>query len=830
MALCASCDRCRSSKTRCDRQHPCGFCKQKYMLTHRVTNVDNVDVELFGCVYSPAKRRGPVPGRSMSMVLNSCRSEGIYSSSVAGVGAGASVRGLGEGSVSRSVSNTSVEERGQPMKRRASGMSVGGSMSLAETIASNEMGISQPLAEANLSSASSTSSFGGNGNNYNPQMLLPPIEPSAVVMQQHILSNSNYVGMNMYPLSLSSSTSLMNNGAVGLGCAPARVGAASGEGQQQVDVMANAQNAAQQQLAYVQQLQLCLQMQAQKKTRVPNATVLSGDLDVNRDMSDLDMNNGAMVGDADVNLRQTIPATLPQHHANASASGQRGFDHPDIHKYLPLLHPSNPSGMHLRACYTLVFGGLLGLPPIPTNEEYCRRFGPSLDPGQLPQFDIAALHAARFAELAMGALTNIKHGDMTLLVALTNASVSCLRYCAAEKVHPSLMLDVARAYFFHAILRAHSDDMERYFKYRRICLIQLAQLDGFTGADTLMAAISYQDSLVYMIYNASEDALPDVDCIMHGYSPPLCETNLTEAEKKYGIRILTSCIASNPINQMWTQGVPPIFINELAPPNSRALDALACAIRSAVDRDKTKPVTIITQTRSGRNICRKRQYHSDAEVKDKSATEWAVEQHPDDLSSCNLLAQASSLLTHHKEFYLASDSIFCGLPLLVKATELVLDSATKEVQIHNIFTVLEAVLECPMYLFQFGPTYHIIHSCAIVLAQKINEVKHDPDSALFEKALSIYNGTRMVLENHRSKLPSRLQCRELPLPDFSPRNRGPAIDISNFSLCFSRNCSGRIIPDKTSKEILLSSNESEQLDANDQVLLALLSRVLSQEL
>lgn len=448
------------------------------MLAHRVTNVDDVDVELFGCVFSPAKRRGPVPGRSM--LWNSCRSEDIYSSSAGGVSAGASIRGLGDRSVSRSVSNTSVEERGLlPTKRRASGMSIGGSMSLAETVASNEMGISQPLAEATLSSASFTSSSnGGNGFNYNPQMLLPPIEPSAAVMQQHILSNLNYVGMNnMYPSS--SSSSLVNSGAVGLACAPARVEAASGGGQQQVDVMANAQNAAQQQLAYVQQLQLNLQMQAQKKRRGPNAAVLSGDIDVNRGMSDLEMNNGALMGDAEFNLRPSIPATLPQHHGIASAFRQRdiGFDHPDIHKYLPLLHPSNSSGMHLRACYTLVFGGLLGLPPIPTNEEYCRRFGPSLDPGQLPQFDIAALHAARFAELAMGALTNVKHGDMTLLVALTNASVSCLRCCAAEKVHPSLMLDVARAYFFNAILRAHLDDMERYFKYRRICLIQLAQLD-----------------------------------------------------------------------------------------------------------------------------------------------------------------------------------------------------------------------------------------------------------------------------------------------------------------------------------------------------------------
>ena len=68
--------------------------------------------------------------------------------------------------------------------------------------------------------------------------------------------------------------------------------------------------------------------------------------------------------------------------------------------------PADTSGIHLRANYTLSFGGLFELPNIPMDEEYCSRFDKSLEPYQLPKFDVAALQAARFAELALGALVD----------------------------------------------------------------------------------------------------------------------------------------------------------------------------------------------------------------------------------------------------------------------------------------------------------------------------------------------------------------------------------------------------------------------------------------
>ena len=36
IALCASCDRCRARKTKCDGNRPCGNCATKYMKKHKI--------------------------------------------------------------------------------------------------------------------------------------------------------------------------------------------------------------------------------------------------------------------------------------------------------------------------------------------------------------------------------------------------------------------------------------------------------------------------------------------------------------------------------------------------------------------------------------------------------------------------------------------------------------------------------------------------------------------------------------------------------------------------------------------------------------------------
>ena len=37
VTLCASCDRCRARKTKCDGKQPCGNCAARYMKKHKLT-------------------------------------------------------------------------------------------------------------------------------------------------------------------------------------------------------------------------------------------------------------------------------------------------------------------------------------------------------------------------------------------------------------------------------------------------------------------------------------------------------------------------------------------------------------------------------------------------------------------------------------------------------------------------------------------------------------------------------------------------------------------------------------------------------------------------
>ena len=110
--LCASCDRCRARKTRCDGQRPCSACTNNYILktrgrgrgkfdeTSHTLELSNVDL---GCFYSPAKRRGPSAAAA------------LYYKTL-GTAAATAGAGGGGGSLSSSVMPSSVmlgnEERG----------------------------------------------------------------------------------------------------------------------------------------------------------------------------------------------------------------------------------------------------------------------------------------------------------------------------------------------------------------------------------------------------------------------------------------------------------------------------------------------------------------------------------------------------------------------------------------------------------------------------------------------------------------------------------------------------------------------------------------------
>ncbi len=153
-----------------------------------------------------------------------------------------------------------------------------------------------------------------------------------------------------------------------------------------------------------------------------------------------------------------------------------------IARHISLLQPSSTDGAFLRSIYELSTNGVLNLPPIPTDEEYFERL--SLPhgfnhnhPNKLPTFDQSALRAARFAELSLGALAN---EQASLAMELSNASTTCLRDCVDKPAHTSCLYDLTRAYLLLGIFRSFRGDMVRYFKYRRVCLMQISKLDVST--------------------------------------------------------------------------------------------------------------------------------------------------------------------------------------------------------------------------------------------------------------------------------------------------------------------------------------------------------------
>ena len=80
--------------------------------------------------------------------------------------------------------------------------------------------------------------------------------------------------------------------------------------------------------------------------------------------------------------------------------------------------------------------------------------------------------------MALGALV---HNQVGLAMELCNAVVHCLRECVQHApVHTQYMFVVAQAYFLLGVFRACRGDMDRYFKYRRVCMTYLGKLDVST--------------------------------------------------------------------------------------------------------------------------------------------------------------------------------------------------------------------------------------------------------------------------------------------------------------------------------------------------------------
>eukprot|EP00957_Ditylum_brightwellii_P191139 14553820-Ditylum_brightwellii.AAC.1 len=324
-------------------------------------------------------------------------------------------------------------------------------------------------------------------------------------------------------------------------------------------------------------------------------------------------------------------------------------------------------------------------------------------------------------------------------------------------------------------------------------------IKNIEGVESLLAAISFHDAWAYMIHNASEAALPDIDNSI----PPLPAPHNSEQNgdnSRFSMSTIPSMIASNPVNQMWIQGPPPVFINNEAPALSRSLDALACAIRSCCDQANSR-FEGMSGDASGR-----------CDDNCVTPTTAAVMANQNELCSRNMVLSAFTLLQQH-EASSSSTNKNHGHHLVISAMDAFLEGGDEEEaggftdsQIQSLLSVCNTAVEHPLLLHQGGPTYHMVSNAAILLCHLLNGMHANRNSgdspgemetALFEEVLDTFIAVRKLLSIHRRKLPVRLRCHGIPRPNFALEVNGadnpgaPFIDLGIcldgvFTLCCSR--------------------------------------------
>lgn len=162
----------------------------------------------------------------------------------------------------------------------------------------------------------------------------------------------------------------------------------------------------------------------------------------------------------------------PSRRARREAASSPAANAPDtVAAHTHLLHKESGEGNRLRSLYRLSVDELFGLPAIPSDDQYSERVGTSVR--LLQKADLQALQAARFAEIALGAMV---HNEVSLAMELCNATVHSLRDCVKDTANGHFLFEVARGYFLLGVFRAFRGDMTRYFKYRRVALTHLSHM------------------------------------------------------------------------------------------------------------------------------------------------------------------------------------------------------------------------------------------------------------------------------------------------------------------------------------------------------------------
>jgi len=784
--LCSSCDRCRARKTKCDGNSPCSNCVNRYKRINKVESVEGVPCQLFQCIYSPAKRRGPIPGRNGKNKPNKPKQEPpnynqavpiVFDNGVAGpTNADTPVSGilLSEQLGGQLAGFEQIQQQQQQQQQRRQGFK------------NIPTGFNNPVQGVNGNRA-----VGVLGNN--------------MAMNNNVGAGSGTVNFSAEELKemLIMQQQRLNQ-------------------QQQVHQF-------NQQPQIDHQMKPVLNRQPGTVQRQVNDSTAPHYLVSFPTITNPPSHGIPQEGDSE-DLRSAASAKR-RPGVNAGLPEANDLSLP-IAKHIALLDPSNNDGNALRSCFELSTNDVLNLPHIPSDDEYCGRLcgiGYMCAPNTLPAYDRSALQAARFSELALGALTN---QQAPLALELSTAIVVCLRNCARKKpVHNSCLFEVARAYLLLGIFRSFRGDFTRYFKYRRVCLTYTTQMKDVPNVESLLASVSFHDAWAYMMFNANEGLLPEIDIPRLANDSSNSSDESTDLFKaKYGCSTLPVDIAIDPTNKMWMQGSPPVFLNNEAGTVARALDGFACAVRSCCDQANTQFVemskSMSADTPRGSEGGGEMQIPSGApDCSGRTPTTTAVMANENELCSRNLVLSAKALLETHSTVS-GTKMKRHGLTMIGNSMSAFLvdgrddssasNSANEEgftqAQIKHLLEACETVIEHPLLLHSPGPIYHMVCNAAILLCHLINglhmslssnDSPNKAEAGLFDEVLDTYMSARKVISLHRKTLPVKLRCHGLPRPrigintDFHPsdncRSSKPMIDLGEIPMCLCRGCQGFVL-------------------------------------
>lgn len=317
----------------------------------------------------------------------------------------------------------------------------------------------------------------------------------------------------------------------------------------------------------------------------------------------------------------------------------------------------------------------------------------------------------------------------------------------------------------------------------------------------LLASISFLDSWAYMVYNANEKLLPSIDealpSLCSAPPPQLIGSNGSLSDFKMDAR----SIICDPKNKNWIQGAPPVYLNNEAPLHARALDAIACAVRTCCDQANGRFAEINKE--------------ADASTAGlippetiMTPTTTAVLAHENELCSRNIVLSAYALMQQHdaanqgRRRNEGQHMVISAMDAFLENSEEEGQSGFTDSQIQSLLSVCNTVLENPYLLHHAGPTYHMVTNAAVLLCHLLNGMysMHEDGSmgpmetTLFEEVLDTLLPVRKLLTIHRRKLPVKLRCHGIPRPRMDgPKNGQPFVDLGETLLCSCRGCQGFVL-------------------------------------